>query len=81
MLGDNIVERTFRPTVEHFARQGGGARIVLTEADDPAHLRHLGVPQFDAERRITHIVEKPEDPPTQLPPSPASTATTPRCSR
>src|ERR1700732_4073054 len=25
MLGDNIVERPFRPTVEHFARQGGGA--------------------------------------------------------
>ncbi len=64
MLGDNIVERTFRPTVEHFARQEGGARIVLTEADDPAHLRHLGVPEFDAEMRITHIVEKPEDPPS-----------------
>ena len=64
MLGDNIVERTFRPTVEHFAQQGGGARIVLTEADDPAHLRHLGVPEFDAEGRITHIIEKPEDPPS-----------------
>ncbi len=64
MLGDNIVERTFRPTVEHFARQERGARIVLTEADDPAHLRHLGVPEFDAEMRITHIVEKPEDPPS-----------------
>ena len=24
MLGDNIVERTFRPTVEHFAQQGVG---------------------------------------------------------
>jgi glucose-1-phosphate thymidylyltransferase len=64
MLGDNIVERTFRPTVEHFALQGGGARIVLTAADDPAHLSHLGVPEFDAERRITHIIEKPEDPPS-----------------
>jgi glucose-1-phosphate thymidylyltransferase len=64
MLGDNIVESTFRPTVEHFAQQGGGARIVLTEADDPSHLRHLGVPEFDAERRITHIIEKPEDPPS-----------------
>jgi glucose-1-phosphate thymidylyltransferase len=64
MLGDNIVERTFRSTVDQFATQGGGARIVLTEADDPAHLRHVGVPEFDAERRITHIVEKPDDPPS-----------------
>src|SRR5215472_7436339 len=31
MLADNIVERTFRPTVERFAGQNGGARIVLTE--------------------------------------------------
>jgi glucose-1-phosphate thymidylyltransferase len=64
MLGDNIVERTFRPTVEHFGEQGGGARIVLTHADDPVHLRHLGVPQFDGEKRIVRIVEKPDDPPS-----------------
>ncbi|MGO8877653.1 MAG: sugar phosphate nucleotidyltransferase, partial [Acidimicrobiales bacterium] len=60
MLADNIVERTFRPTVERFAQQGGGARIVLTEEDDPVHLRHLGVPQFDDSERITRILEKPE---------------------
>jgi glucose-1-phosphate thymidylyltransferase len=64
MLADNIVERTFRPTVESFAKQGGGARIVLTEQDDPVHLRHLGVPQFDDSHRITKILEKPDDPPS-----------------
>jgi glucose-1-phosphate thymidylyltransferase len=64
MLADNIVERTFRPTVESFAQQGGGARIVLTEEQDPVHLRHLGVPQFDEAKRITRILEKPEDPPS-----------------
>jgi glucose-1-phosphate thymidylyltransferase len=64
MLADNIVERTFRPTVESFSQQGGGARIVLTEEEDPVHLRHLGVPQFDADKRITRILEKPEDPPS-----------------
>ena len=64
MLGDNIVERTFRATVENFAAQGAGARILLTEERDPVHLRHLGVPEMDAEGRITRIVEKPEDPPS-----------------
>ncbi len=64
MLGDNIVERTFRPTVEHFGAQGSGARIVLTAEEDPVHLRHLGVPEFDDEERIVRIVEKPEDPPS-----------------
>jgi glucose-1-phosphate thymidylyltransferase len=64
MLGDNIVERTFRPTVEHFGAQGSGARIVLTAEEDPVHLRHLGVPEFDDEQRIVRIIEKPEDPPS-----------------
>jgi glucose-1-phosphate thymidylyltransferase len=64
MLADNIVEHTFRPTVEHFAVQGNGARILLTEEHDPVHLRHLGVPELDGDRRVTRIVEKPEDPPS-----------------
>src|SRR5271169_5343213 len=46
MLADNIVEQTFRPTVERFGAQAGGARILLTEESDPVHLRHLGVPEF-----------------------------------
>jgi glucose-1-phosphate thymidylyltransferase len=64
MLGDNIIERTFRPTVERFDAQGSGARIVLTAEEDPLHLRHLGVPEFDDEGRIVRIVEKPEHPPS-----------------
>jgi glucose-1-phosphate thymidylyltransferase len=65
MLGDNIVEQTVRPTVESFGQQEGGARILLTEEEDPVHLRHLGVPEFDGKGRIVHIVEKPEDPPSR----------------
>ncbi|MGH9029045.1 MAG: sugar phosphate nucleotidyltransferase [Acidimicrobiales bacterium] len=66
MLGDNIIERTFRPTVERFAEQGSGSRIVLTAEGDPLHLRHLGVPEFDSDGRIVWIVEKPEDPPSHF---------------
>ncbi len=64
MLGDNIVEQTFRSTVESFTAQGSGARIILTEEEDPVHLRHLGVPEFDEARRVIRILEKPEEPPS-----------------
>jgi glucose-1-phosphate thymidylyltransferase len=64
MLADNIVEETFRSTVERFSSQGQGARILLSEENDPVHLRHLGVPQFDDDGRIRRILEKPEDPPS-----------------
>ncbi len=64
MLADNIVERSFRTTVQRFAEQVSGARIVLSKESDPQHLRNLGVPEFDADGRIVRIVEKPEDPPS-----------------
>jgi glucose-1-phosphate thymidylyltransferase len=64
MLADNIVERSIRPAVEHFAGQDGGARILLSRVDDASHLRHLGVPELDADGRVVRIVEKPNDPPS-----------------
>lgn len=64
MLGDNIVERSLRPTVERFCADPIGARIVLTAGQDPEHLQSLGVPVMDASGRIARIVEKPEDPPS-----------------
>lgn len=64
MLADNIFGQTIRPTVERFAVQGKGARIVLSEVDDRAHLRHLGVPELDGNGRVLHIIEKPEVPPS-----------------
>ncbi len=65
MLADNIVERGFGHMVRAFEQQGGGARILLSEEEDPSHLRHLGVPAFDGEGRIERIVEKPDDPPSR----------------
>jgi glucose-1-phosphate thymidylyltransferase len=64
MLADNLVGGSLRPTVEAYAAQGGGARIVLSREDDPGHLRHVGVAQFDGSGRVTGIVEKPETPPS-----------------
>jgi glucose-1-phosphate thymidylyltransferase len=64
MLADNIFGRTIRQTVEGFARQAEGARIVLAPIAEPEHLRHLGVPEFGADGKVVRIVEKPEAPPS-----------------
>jgi glucose-1-phosphate thymidylyltransferase len=63
VLADNIFERSIRGSVERFARQERGARILLAEVGDPAHLRNLGVPRLAGER-VVEIVEKPEQPPS-----------------
>jgi glucose-1-phosphate thymidylyltransferase len=64
MLADNVIESSLRGPVDNFRAQEHGARILLAREDDPAHLRHLGVPELDDEGRVTHIVEKPEQPPS-----------------
>jgi glucose-1-phosphate thymidylyltransferase len=65
MLADNVVEHSIRPPVERFAKQEDGARILLSKVADPAHLKHLGVPELDGGGRVTRIIEKPADPPSQ----------------
>jgi glucose-1-phosphate thymidylyltransferase len=65
MLADNVVEWSLRPSVENFARQEGGARILLSRVGDAEHLRHLGVPELDGDR-VLRIVEKPSDPPSEF---------------
>jgi glucose-1-phosphate thymidylyltransferase len=64
MLADNVVERCFKRSVEAFAAQPSGARVLLARIDDPDHLRHLGVPELDGSGRLVRIVEKPETPPS-----------------
>ncbi|HLH69020.1 MAG TPA: sugar phosphate nucleotidyltransferase [Candidatus Dormibacteraeota bacterium] len=64
MLADNVFERSLRPAVEAFRRQGRGARVLLSRIREREHLRHLGVAELDDEGRIRRIVEKPEEPPS-----------------
>jgi glucose-1-phosphate thymidylyltransferase len=66
LLADNVFERSIRPCVEAFRKQKAGARVVLSKETDPEHLRHLGVAQFDGDRRIERIVEKPDRPPSEF---------------
>ena len=65
VLADNILERSISPAVRNFKQQATGARILLSAVGDPAHLRHLGVPALDANGRVTNIIEKPDDPPSE----------------
>jgi glucose-1-phosphate thymidylyltransferase len=64
MLADNILGESIAPYVKNFADQHKGARLLLKEMEDPAHLRHLGVPIFGKDDRLTFIREKPETPPS-----------------
>jgi glucose-1-phosphate thymidylyltransferase len=63
MLADNVFERSIAAAFTSFEQQERGARILLAEIGDPAHLRHLGVAELDGDR-VLGIVEKPEDPPS-----------------
>jgi glucose-1-phosphate thymidylyltransferase len=64
MLADNVVERSIRPMVDAFRADPHGARILLSQVHETAHLRHLGVPELDGGDRVVRIVEKPEEPPS-----------------
>jgi glucose-1-phosphate thymidylyltransferase len=64
MLGDNILGQGIAPYVKHFLSQPRGGRLLLKEMEDPSHLRHLGVPIFGKDDRLTYIREKPETPPS-----------------
>jgi glucose-1-phosphate thymidylyltransferase len=66
MLADNVFERAIAPSVEKFRQQPAGARILLSRVANPAHLRHLGVPELDAKGRVVRILEKPAEPPSDL---------------
>jgi glucose-1-phosphate thymidylyltransferase len=63
MLADNVFERSIAAAFTSFEQQERGARILLAEVGDPAHLRHLGVAELEGDT-VVRIVEKPEEPPS-----------------
>lgn len=64
MLGDNILEDDLSGVVERFQRQKQGARLLLKQITDPAHLQHLGVAVFENadDTHLVDIEEKPSQP-------------------
>ncbi|MCD6500382.1 MAG: NTP transferase domain-containing protein [Deltaproteobacteria bacterium] len=62
ILGDNIFADSLQPFVQRFEQQSAGARILLKEVDQP---QRFGVVHMHSDR-ITRIIEKPTDPPSNL---------------
>ncbi len=62
VLGDNFVQGSIRKAVQDFEAQPEGAKIFLKEVADP---REFGVAVLEGDR-VTRIIEKPKDPPTNL---------------
>jgi glucose-1-phosphate thymidylyltransferase len=60
MLGDNVIEGSIAGYIENFKKQGGGARILLKEVDDP---QRFGVAEIRG-NQIVRIEEKPVIPPS-----------------
>ncbi|MDP2691963.1 MAG: sugar phosphate nucleotidyltransferase [bacterium] len=56
ILGDNLFEDDISDAVQSFKK---GARIFAKEVEDP---QRFGVVEFDGERRVIRVVEKPQKP-------------------
>lgn len=62
ILGDNIIEKNVKPAAAAFREQKAGAKILLKRVPDP---HRFGVAQLEGDR-ITRIIEKPKQPPSDL---------------
>ncbi|OVE74096.1 spore coat protein [bacterium B13(2017)] len=62
ILGDNIIEKSIKTSINNFMEQEKGARILLKEVHDP---ERFGVPTIDGDN-ITKITEKPKQPDSQF---------------
>ncbi|QCC60457.1 glucose-1-phosphate thymidylyltransferase [Natrinema thermotolerans] len=62
-LGDNILKQGIADLVESFERGDYGAGIALQEVDTP---EQFGIADVDDDGTVTQLIEKPDDPPTNL---------------
>jgi glucose-1-phosphate thymidylyltransferase len=58
ILGDNILEYTIREAASKFKKQGQGAKILLSQVENP---KAYGVAEMQGDK-VVSIVEKPKEP-------------------
>ena len=63
ILGDNILESSIADAARRFRHQGKGAKLLTAEVENP---KAYGVAELDASGRVTGIVEKPQNPKSNL---------------
>ena len=63
ILGDNIPEYSIADAARRFRHQGKGAKLLTAEVENP---KAYGVAELDASGRVTGIVEKPQNPKSNL---------------
>jgi len=62
-LGDNILRQPIKPLIDNFERGEYGGSIALRQVDNPGR---FGVADLDEDGNVIHIVEKPDDPPSDV---------------
>ncbi len=62
-LGDNLIGRDIKKFVEDFSRRKSDALILLKEVENP---KQFGVAEVTKNGHIVRLVEKPDDPPSNL---------------
>jgi glucose-1-phosphate thymidylyltransferase len=62
-LGDNLIEGGITEMVRSFEEARPAAQVLLKKVEDP---QRFGVAELDAEGGILRLLEKPEDPPSDL---------------
>lgn len=62
-LGDNVIQGGIKHLVEQFDASSWNAQIVLTRVPNP---EQLGVAILDEDNRVTRLVEKPQEPVSDL---------------
>ncbi len=60
-LGDNIILGSLRKFVERFTQEGHNCFLAFSKVKDP---QRFGVPAFDTAGNLTHVIEKPTEPPS-----------------
>lgn len=62
-LGDNFLLGGIGDLVKNFAASKSAAQILLTKVSEP---RQFGIAVLDENKKVSYLVEKPQDPPSDL---------------